>query len=162
MNRLREEMKVIPRLAWVFAVVLGLGIPACFLLFWSGFFTGDEAPSMPPLPLVGISVAMSISLFVFTLLIGYIAGDARRRGMSVVLWVLLAIFIPNAIGVILYFILRNPLLQTCPKCGVRSNPAFPFCPACGAALSQTCPACRSAVESAWSHCARCGVQLRTA
>lgn len=159
MNRLREEMKVIPQLAWAIAAVLSLAIPLSVLLFW-----GMAVPSDHGLPfgLIAVGALISVSLFIYILLIGYIAGDARRRGMGVVLWVLLAIFIPNAIGVILYFILRNPLLQSCPKCGVRSNPAFPFCPACGAALSQTCPACRSAVESAWSHCARCGVQLRTA
>lgn len=90
------------------------------------------------------------------LLVGYIYGDARRRGMRPVLWALLAFFIPNAIGIILYFILREPLLVNCPKCGAGTKSAFPFCPSCGSSLADTCPSCRSAIESGWSHCPRCG------
>jgi hypothetical protein len=56
-------------------------------------------------------------LLVFVLLIGYVNGDARRRGMRYVLWTLLAIFIPNAIGIILYFVLRDPLMRVCQQCG---------------------------------------------
>jgi len=100
--------------------------------------------------------------FVFVLLIGYVNGDARRRGMRHVLWTLLAIFIPNAIGIILYFILRDPPLRNCPKCGTAVQGGFAFCPACGTAMSQTCPECRHAVEPSWSHCPSCGGALHAA
>src|SRR6185437_14071977 len=53
----------------------------------------------------------------YILVIGYIYGDARRRGMNAVLWALLAFFAPSAIGIILYFILRSPLPIYCWKCG---------------------------------------------
>jgi hypothetical protein len=75
------------------------------------------------------------------------------------LWALLAIFIPNAIGIILYFILRDPLLQHCPKCGAAAQASFTFCAVCGEALSKTCPGCRGTVQPGWSHCARCGASL---
>ena len=163
MNRLREEMEIIPRGAWAIATAFSLCVITVILFYnWWAFhhsengFTGFLAPSL----FVGTLIV--VSMFVFILVIGYIAGDARRRGMRVVLWVLLAIFIPNAIGIILYFILREPILRPCPKCGTPAKTTFPFCPSCGANLAQTCPSCQNAVETGWSHCARCGASLAAA
>ena len=61
-------------------------------------------------------------------LLGYVYGDARRRGMRYVMWTLLAFFIPNGIGVILYFILRDPMPTYCSKCGASAKAAHAFCP----------------------------------
>lgn len=159
MDRFSEEMKIIPRSAWVAAFLLSFVLPLAF----GGYliltrFEGDLRPFAPSL---FIFIPIFVVFFVYILLVGYIAGDARRRGMRPVLWVLLAFFIPNMIGIILYFILRNPLLRTCPQCGTNSAATFAFCPSCGAALSAACPICRSAVEAGWSHCAKCGSALKT-
>ena len=75
------------------------------------------------------------------------------------MWVLLAIFIPNMIGFILYFILRDPILKPCPQCGKGVGPGFAYCPSCGATLAQTCPNCHRTVEPHWSHCGHCGSRL---
>ncbi|HLY19658.1 MAG TPA: zinc ribbon domain-containing protein, partial [Bryobacteraceae bacterium] len=75
------------------------------------------------------------------------------------LWTLLAIFIPNAIGIILYFVLRDPLLAHCTHCGAEARQGFAFCPRCGAPLAAACPQCRRAVEPGWSHCVNCGATL---
>ena len=56
-----------------------------------------------------VPILLPMFLAGYTLLIGYIYGDARRRGMRYVMWTLLAIFLFNGIGIILYFILREPL-----------------------------------------------------
>lgn len=165
MNRLREEMKIIPHLAWGIALALGVALVLVVMAFRMTMIrTGSEQVFgvRPPLFAIGIGLLLFLTFSTYILLIGYIAADARRRGMRAVLWTLLAIFIPNAIGIILYFILREPLLHPCPKCGVRSSGAFPFCPACGENVARTCPSCRNAVESGWSHCARCGTTLLTA
>ena len=98
----------------------------------------------------------------YALLIGYISADARRRGMRDVLWMRLAIFVPYCIGAILYFILRDPLLVPCPKCGAKGRSSFAFCPRCGARISHlnpVCPACKRAVDSQWKCCAHCGAEL---
>ena len=62
-------------------------------------------------------------MVLFILLVGYVWADAKRRQMNAVLWVLLAIFIPNLIGVILYFILRQPLPVPCPSCRTPAGAA---------------------------------------
>jgi hypothetical protein len=56
------------------------------------------------------------------LLNGYVYADAKRRGMRYVMWTWPAILIPNAIGVILYFVLRDPLLVNCTQWGAQVQP----------------------------------------
>jgi RNA polymerase subunit RPABC4/transcription elongation factor Spt4 len=160
MNRLRQEMELIPRAAWMVANCAGLGI---FLLLMLLPFRQD--PTLYNWPLAGklaVSLASGIVLFIWALLIGYIYADARRRGMRYVMWTLLAALIPNAIGIILYFILRESLPAPCPRCRALVRPGFAFCPTCGAALKHACPQCLRTVEAGWSHCASCGASLKAA
>jgi hypothetical protein len=93
----------------------------------------------------------------YALLVGYVYGDARRRGMRYVMWTLLAIFLTNGIGIILYFILRDPLPSYCSRCGCGVKQGFAYCPRCGANVLPACPSCRRVVQPGWSHCAWCGV-----
>ena len=160
MSRFREEMQVIPRGAWVTAIVFYLSFVVCA---WVGFRFIPLDESFNGWPYWGMALfTVGIPLFpaVYILLIGYVNGDARRRGMRHVMWTLLALFIPNAIGVVLYFILREPLLRACPKCGDMVSQGFAFCSKCGTALAHACPACRSAVQPGWSHCTKCGTSLQ--
>jgi hypothetical protein len=103
-----------------------------------------------------LSIVAPLVLAAWVLLIGYTYGDAKRRGMRYVMWTLLAIFIPYAIGIILYFILRDPLPRPCPGCGASVKTSFIFCPHCATALRPTCPQCGRAIERSWSHCPNCG------
>jgi hypothetical protein len=148
MSRFSEEMKIIPKTAWWIAGIIGGGIIAtCVALALRGH------PEALLFSIIGV-------IFVpYILFIGYIAGDSKRRGMRSVLWTLLAVFVPNMIGIILYFIMRDPLQRSCLKCGAATSSAFPFCPSCGATVAPACPSCRTAVEPAWSHCAHCGSVL---
>jgi hypothetical protein len=98
----------------------------------------------------------------WVLLVGYVFGDAKQRGMNHVLWTLLAIFIPNAIGIILYFILREPVTVPCPCCGTPARKGYAFCASCGAAVRAACPQCRQPIEPGWRNCTRCGVPLTPA
>ena len=104
-------------------------------------------------PLISLAVAGNI------LLVGYVYGDARRRGMRYVMWTLLSIFLFWGVGIILYFILREPLLGFCSKCGSPANHGFAYCPRCGAGLRPSCPACHRVIEGPWAHCAWCGAKV---
>jgi hypothetical protein len=106
------------------------------------------------LTLIGV-----VPMAIYVLLVGYVYGDARQRGMNHVLWTLLAVFIPSAVGVILYFILRDPVPVPCPGCGTPARKGHAFCANCGAAVRPACPQCRQPIESGWRNCARCGVGL---
>jgi hypothetical protein len=160
MSQFPEELKVIPGAAWGIAVCTGLSFG---LLMQFVAIPRDPKLAAWPEPFqVCFCTAMGLILFVYALLIGYVNGDARRRGMRDVMWTLLSIFVPNGIGIILYFILRDPLPRTCPKCAATVRTKGAFCPGCGAALANTCQACGRAVEPGWSHCTSCGAELRHA
>jgi Double zinc ribbon len=163
MSRFREEMKVIPRAAWVIAILAYLAFVA---YAWLAFIPRDPDFShelifvgWPRAEWLVFAAVVPLFLAVYILLVGYVTGDARRRGMRYIMWTLLALFIPNAIGVILYFILRDPLLRGCPSCGTMVSQGFAFCSKCGTALAHACPGCRAAVQPEWSHCTKCGTQL---
>lgn len=154
MSRFREEVGRIPGLAWVIGMVLYVGLATVLYLAF------EQEPNPPEwLFSTLFEVLIPLPLLVYVLLVGYINADARRRGMRYVMWTLLAAFIPNGIGIILYFILRDPLMVACPACGVVQHSGFAFCVACGAAIRPACPQCRHAVEAKWSNCPHCGAKL---
>ena len=142
---------VIPTTAWIIAGLVGA------TLMFIGFTLTMSGHIDPPIFLA--CIAGSVLVAGYTVLIGYVYGDAKRRGMRYVLWTWLAILVPNSIGIILYFILREPLMVYCSRCGCRSKPGLPYCPSCGGAMAPTCPQCQHVVQSGWSHCAYCGTPL---
>jgi hypothetical protein len=110
-------------------------------------------------PFFLLSLIGAVAMAIYIMLVGYVYGDARQRGMNQVLWTLLAVFIPSAVGIILYFILRDPVPVPCPSCGALARKGHAFCAGCGAAVRAACPQCRQPVEAGWRNCARCGAVL---
>ena len=157
MNRFSEEIRIISPVAWALAL---LGAAAMFFwLYFVGIPRNHELRYWSLIGKVSFSLCLSVVIFLWVLLIGYINADARRRGMRYIMWTLLAIFVPNSIGIILYFVLRDPLMVRCAQCGTEGRVGFVFCPQCGNALSPVCPGCRRSVEPAWKKCAFCGLDL---
>jgi len=155
MSRFRDEFSIVSRTGKLIAFLVWLVLTAGLITVFSFAKPGD-----PPFVVkVIMTVLVPIPLTIYALVIVYINADAKRRGMRYVMWTLLVIFIPNAIGIILYFIFREPLLLPCAKCGAMAKQTFAFCPGCGAALQPACPSCRRAVEAQWANCAYCGARL---
>jgi hypothetical protein len=157
MSRFTKELRVIPKTAWIVAWLAYLCITLTLFLV-----VAPTDPEMRKLPLwVQALLIYGFMLLgvVWVALIGYIYVDAKRRQMRYVMWTLLATFVPNAIGMVLYFILRDPLPKSCPGCGHVEKEKFSFCPRCGALLQPTCPKCGKPIESTWANCAHCGQQL---
>ena len=160
MSRFEQEFALVPTGARWTAALVALG----FATLMAGIFLVPVAASEPKalvfvLPVFLASLIGAVGLGTFVLLVGYVFGDARRRGMNHVLWTLLAIFIPNAIGVILYLILRDPVPVACPSCGALARKGLAYCAGCGTAVRVACPQCRQPVEPGWRNCARCGASL---
>src|SRR5271154_3751922 len=65
----------------------------------------------------GFGLLTGVVIAIWILGLGYINADARRRGMPPILWSLIAAFIPNLLGFLLYFALRRPIALPCPNCG---------------------------------------------
>ncbi len=151
------ELRVIPVPARIIAGFAYLGL--CLVLIMVINLHPDDWRNWNDVEKILFAALIPLFLSVLVLLIGYVNGDAKRRGMRRVVWTLLAIFVPNALGIILYFLLRDPLPSTCPGCGNRVGGAYSFCPQCGTVLAPACPNCRRAVERTWTNCAFCGTKL---
>jgi len=162
---LRAELQVIPprlkKVLWTLYLA-GLVVVCLLSIF---------APEAMPNPLVrepaairllamfGIVTAAAIAISLFFLFYGYIWADAKRRGMSPVLWLLVSLLVPYLIGVILYFVVREPLPLNCPRCGRAVNPHFNFCPGCQFNLQPNCPQCRRGIRAGDHFCPHCGLTL---
>jgi len=156
MSRFRDELKIIPVPAWIIAVA---SFALTAILFFSVVIPQDRQLRRWPFPgALAFSLGCAAFILAYVLLIGYINGDAKRRGMRRVLWTFIAIFVPNAIGILLYFFMREPMLSSC-SCGARVRSTFAYCPSCGTQLRRACPSCRYRVEPGWKSCAYCGASL---
>lgn len=157
MSRFTKELRIIPTPAWV---VGWLAYLACAMPLF--FFAVPQDRDLGQWPRWGQGLfcfGMMLVIVAYIALIGYVYADAKRRQMKYVMWTLLSIFVPDAIGIILYFILRDPMPKPCPTCGNVVKPSFPFCPHCGTAVQPTCPNCGKGVDPNWANCPHCGIQL---
>jgi RNA polymerase subunit RPABC4/transcription elongation factor Spt4 len=117
-----------------------------------------DAPPVWTRPLLGLLAGIAAGCYL--LFIGYINRDAKRRGMSPILWTLVSIIIPNGLGILLYFVLRQPRQGACPQCANAVQPGFNFCPRCNHKLSASCPQCQRLVGVNDLYCPNCGTALR--
>jgi RNA polymerase subunit RPABC4/transcription elongation factor Spt4 len=155
-TRFSDELRLIPRWAWALA---GIGFVAAHIVF---DFVMASDPKAPPLwGRVLMAFGAGSVLGCYLLLIGYINRDAGRRGMSRLAWTLLAAFVPNGLGIILYFILRQALPNLCQKCSSRVQAGYSYCPHCGESLTPQCPHCHHALHSGDSFCPYCGKPVQS-
>ncbi len=149
-----QEIKIIPLWAWIVAPLIFVGMQL-FMHLWIP--TQHNPPPLAVRIVAGLLAGIALGFYI--LLIGYVNRDAGRRGMSRTLWTLLVIFIPNGIGFIIYFLLRQPLLQHCPQCQTTIEAGFNFCPKCHFNLNPTCPHCSKPVRAGDMYCPYCGQEL---
>ncbi len=154
-TRLASEIKIVPPWAWTLAVVVFVSAQIFFNIVVA------RHPHAPPAwarPLMGLLAGTGAGCIL--LLIGYVNRDAKRRGMSPMLWTCVAILIPNGLGILVYFILRQPRSSACPQCGNAVQAGFNFCPRCSYKLSPSCPQCQRMVGVTDVYCPYCGTALR--
>ncbi len=149
-------------------LLIGYLVSLC--LVWSGLIWAYTSQSLMfasphdqhPIPLLILCfVSVMVLLFLFSI-IGiwfFIYHDAGRRGMNQWLWTFIAIFMPNLIGIIIYLILRKPLLNPCPGCGSMLEPQLLYCPRCGRQSRQKCPSCNAPLDLGSQFCGACGAKL---
>ena len=134
---MKNFMDVVPKGAKVVAVVwmgaivvLGAVAGGMFMHLGSGVWAGPAVSV-----LVGAlgGLAMGVFMAAWTLCLGYVYADAKRRGMRPVLWTLIAALFPHLFGFLLYFALRQPMTPRCPQCGQPVTLDQRFCSWCGVA-----------------------------
>jgi hypothetical protein len=124
----KSGFSLIPIGAKVAAALVFLAIVAG--LNW--FFVDRNTLGLAEVGLVTVIGAMG-GLFAaaYVLLAGYVYADASRRGMPAIAWTALTVLVPNAIGFVLYFLLRKPIVYPCPNCGSGVAQDAAFCSRCG-------------------------------
>jgi Double zinc ribbon/Phospholipase_D-nuclease N-terminal len=155
-THLQQEMKLIPSWAWGLAGFAFICMQIVFNTVIPNAKTGNPPP---PAVCALLGFLTGAVLGCYFLLLGYVNVDAGRRGMSRLLWTLLVIFIPNALGFILYFLLRQPAKQPCPQCQAQVQASFNYCPTCHTKLHPHCAQCQRAVSLSDTYCPYCGYKL---
>lgn len=152
-----EELKIIHPAGWVLGGVV--------LFLWEFFLVPRivekilaRAEPVFWVPTVAL-VLSGIMVAAFVPAAFYVNADAKRRQMNRLLWTLLVIFVPNAIGFIIYFLMRQPIALSCPQCSATVKTDYSYCPSCQVELTRTCPACHRAIKTDWLNCAYCGNTL---
>jgi hypothetical protein len=154
--RFADEFRIIPR--WLKGLAIALFVVGQVVAQLVHFFEPRQAPLVLAM---GVAAATTLGADLFLLFFGYVNRDAERRGMNSTLWTLLAIFVPYLIGVIIYFLVREPLLYTCPRCRASVSARFNFCPNCKLNLRPSCPQCKREVRSEDKYCPYCAEELAT-
>jgi len=146
-----RDFKLVARWAWILAAVAFLGMQFVFNVVVA---RQSDAPPAWVRILMGLLVGLILTCYI--LLIGYVNRDSGRRGMSRVLWTTVSVLVPNGLGIILYFILRQPVIGNCPQCGHAVQHGFNFCPQCNYKLNPSCPQCQRMVRPEDTYCPYCG------
>ena len=72
---------------------------------------------------------------------------------------ILGFLVVAGMGLVLYFLLRAPLVSKCPACGTHVQSDFHFCPQCNYQLTASCGNCFRTVRATDHYCTRCGHEL---
>jgi hypothetical protein len=159
----KDNLRVIPR--GLVKLVIALWVLALVFVQLVNALSGPLFPELgtvlSALAGAGLATLGGVVAGVFILFNGYIYADAKRRGMSPVLWVIVAICVPYLIGLIIYFVVREPLPFNCPHCGALATAQFNFCTRCQYNLRPNCPHCRRELRHGDRFCPHCGATIES-
>jgi hypothetical protein len=155
-TRSKDEIRILA--PWAYYLFTAVFVTIA-VLFVTVVGMDPKAPRFPVRCLLGLLAGAVLGLY--AVLIGYINQDAGRRSMSRLLWTLIAIFVPNGLGILLYFVLRKPLTAHCSQCDAEVEPGFSFCPRCRNRLKPACPHCQRSVDLGDKFCPYCGGALES-
>ncbi len=168
--RFRDELKLIPK--WLIGLLAFLYVVAVVLAITINLYQ-DNGQSVQPselrdnhllasLAMAGIVTGIAIVISIWVMALSYVYRDAKRRDMNPLLWLLLCLLLSwpfFAIGLILYFQVREPLPFPCPRCSTQVGARFNFCPNCKCNLHPSCPTCKREVAETDKFCPYCSQDL---
>ncbi len=125
-----------------------------------------------------LMVVVVILILLYVLSIFWAVRDAQLRGFG---WAWGLLSIVPILGLIIYCIVRPPLLQAdreeqdlemalkqrelmkfgdCGNCGYPVEHDYVMCPNCHTRLKNLCPTCNHALDPQWSVCPYCTTQIK--
>jgi hypothetical protein len=128
-----SELAIIPRWARILAAVLFAGglVVGGFVVFAAPGLGLGRTESLFLLAMMCVVGSLLAGLVLLT---GYVNRDAKRRGMNAVLWTILVLVIPHALGFVVYFLVREPRRTPCPACAAPVPAGGSYCPSCGSKM----------------------------
>jgi hypothetical protein len=132
-----QFLNVVPKPVQITAAVIVGCSPLVGLVLEHCQQTRDYLLHSPTANMCGMGFGVGLCLLYGTLIalwllaVGYVYGDAQRRTMRSVLWVLVTVFSPNCLGFLFYFALRQPIAAICTNCGQQISGTARFCSWCG-------------------------------
>lgn len=150
-----DELRMIPGWSIVLAAAVFIGMQYIV----HGVLPHHKHEMLPMRLIMGYTWGALFASYV--LLLGYVSRDVRRRGMSPGLWMLVCVVLPGGIGAVVYFMLRQPILQKCPNCSTAMDASFHFCPQCQFQVAPVCGVCHRGVKITDVFCTCCGHDLAT-
>ena len=91
---------------------------------------------MPMMPTI-MMVAMGLILISSILMAIWVYKDAKAHGENGLLWLVIVIVVPNALGLVLYLLLvKREEKKICPTCGGYNPLNSSHCGQCGGSLDQ--------------------------
>ena len=116
-----------------FPLYIGIGIILLLLLLrFCLFYLRSDGFSglfmlLPVLLLCFIAAALCTSGF----FAAWVYQDCRRRGDDPILWAVIVFIATPFIGLLLYFLRRSEIKETCPACGHKISWRANYCEECG-------------------------------
>ena len=174
-TKFSEELRIIPKwLVWtcialyILALIIGLSINLHNFGTHEAIFPDESLRDQPVLACLALAGVITFATICFSasfFMLGYVYRDAKRRGMSPVLWTLLVLILSptmGIIGLVIYLLIREPLPYTCPQCAATVSARFNFCPNCKYNLHPACPHCQREVSDNDKFCPYCAAELAAA
>lgn len=139
----------------LFWVLLALAMIA--FLFMFSLVSNENLYFNEMLPL---GIATILAILVYAVIGVLVYRDAKKLGMDPWLWVCVAAFLPNLIGLIIYLLVRRSQRRKCVKCLRPLQADFKICPYCGYDQKISCGNCNKTAAPDWTVCPYCGHTLR--
>lgn len=120
-----ENKKLFKFIYWLIALVI-LALTISFIVIIK-----DDILIQKTIGLV-LMLIVSFMAMVFAIIVSiYVYKDAKKRNMNEWMWMTIAVYIPNLLGLIIYLVMRNNIKKCCSNCGKQIEMEFLLCPYCG-------------------------------
>ncbi|WBW98424.1 zinc ribbon domain-containing protein [Oceanirhabdus sp. W0125-5] len=140
--------------------ILGLLILGGSGLF---IFAAMNDPFFPEIMYLVMVLVFILAIGLLSVISTFIYKDAPKHNMDPWMWMCIAVFVPNLLGLLIYLIVRSdnktPRVQ-CISCGNKVNEEYNICPYCGNSLNCKCTECGTKISPNWIICPKCGSETK--
>ena len=138
--------------------LLGLLILGCSGLF---IFAAMSDPFFPEIMYLVLGFVFILVIGLITVISTFIYKDAPKHHMDPWMWMCIAVFVPNLLGLLIYLIIRSDnktVKVKCITCGNNVKEEYNICPYCGNSLDYKCRECGTKISPNWILCPKCGTK----